>query len=147
MQLISIDPSVHNSGIALFDNRNVINVGVFNLYELCLYLNTKLPEFDYIVFEASNKQKAVWGKNMRCVGQVDGVCNAIRQAVESENKRRKKLKLKSIILKEISPLGKGAKIPAELMQLNFPQWKITQDIADAIKIGERFAFEILTLDK
>jgi hypothetical protein len=138
MKTISIDPSILNTGIAIFENQKLIEVYSCNGYKLALFLQQRLPEASYIVFEASNLQKAVWGRNMRCVGQVDAVCNLIRQAVKSHNTNQKKQKKPLIKIKEISPQQKGTKIQAEYIQQIYPNFKITQDISDAIKIGEWF---------
>lgn len=135
MLTLSIDPSINNTGIAIFNNKILIEVNSLNGYELAVYLYENMANFTNIVIENSKKQKACWNKHFRSIGQVDAVCNIVIQAVKDYNKKNKKNKINFI---QLSPLQKGSKINFKYMQPSYPQFKLTQDIADAIKIGEMF---------
>ncbi len=135
---LAIDPSINNTGLALFDGMDLIQVNTLNGYELAIYLYNNLDKITHIVIEDSTKQKACWNRHYRSVGQVDAICNIVEQAIKQYNKQLKANKEMQIKFVEMSPLQKGHKIPKEHMQEIYPQFKITQDISDAIKIGENY---------
>lgn len=131
--LLAIDPSINNTGIAVFQDGIVIEVDTMNGYKLAIYLHENLARFGLVAMEDSRLQKACFNKHYKSVGQVDAVCNIVEQAIQEYNKKNKKNK---IIFETISPLQKGRKIPKEYIQEEYPQLKITQDISDAIKVGK-----------
>ena len=137
---ISIDPSINTAGIAIFKNKELIESFTKNSYQLAIFLYENLKNYHYVVLEDSRLQKKVWSKNAKSVGALNGSCKIIEQAIDYENKIRKKDKKEPIKLQCVSPKNKGSKISAEILQQEHKIKINNQHEADAVNIATQFLY-------
>lgn len=120
-KIIGIDPG-KDTGLAIFENKILIETRSINTYEAIKFLQDNKQDIDYIVIESSTKQSFIWNKNnksanalgrhARNIGSVDGVVRTLLECCEAEN----------INVKTISPLQKGKKWDAVEFKQYFQEY-------------------------
>ena len=131
---IGIDAGKH-TGIAIFENNNLIELKSLNTYQTIYFIQQNADRIKCIVIEDSTQQSYIWGadqmnrksfgRRARNTGSVDGKLDVYKEMC-------KELKIEVI---PISPLKKGKKWTHAEFKVYFPEYKGTtnQHERDAVK--------------